>query len=359
MHVSRRLTSSFVLLMVMAFMAACGPSPSPTPTVTVPPLIDVTLPSSGAVEQLVTEIPLTGPVTTSQAEISGMSWYGDYLILLPQFPGRVATEGDGSVFALHKDDIIAYLDEPTEGVVIQPLEIPFQAPGLQEEVPGFDGFEAIAFTQGRVYLLIESRNLLETQSYLVAGEVAADLSEIRVDPSKLVEIPSQSGVSNLSDETLVVTGELLVTIHEAYGTGVNPEPVAHLFDQELEPLGTLSFPNIEYRITDATRINTRGRFWAINYFYPGDTELVPETDPLAERFGEGSTHARFEVVERLVEFKSVPAGFELTDTPPIQLELLGDDQARNWEGIVVLEDRGFLLVTDEHPRTILAFVPRP
>jgi hypothetical protein len=345
--------------MLMAFLAACRPAPAPTPTPTIPPLIDVTVPSSGAVEQLVTEIPLIGPVTSSQAEISGMSWYGDYLILLPQFPDRVETEGDGVVFALHKEDIIAYLDEPAEDVVIQPLEIPFLAPGLEEEVPGFDGFEAIALTQGRVFLLIEARDLQETQGYLVAGEVASDLSEIRIDASRLVEIPSQSGIGNMSDETLIVTGELLVTIHEANGLGVNPQPVAHLFDQELEPLGTLGFPNVEYRITDATRVSTSGRFWAINYFYPGDTALAPASDPLAERFGEGSTHARFDVVERLVEFKSVPSGFELTDASPIQLELLGDDQARNWEGVALLDTRGFLLVTDEHPRTILAFVPRP
>ena len=357
MKLSRIVT--LVLVFLMLLLAACGPASTPTPTATVPPLIDVTVPGGGTVEQPVTEIPLTGPVTPPSAEISGMSWYGDYLILLPQFPSRVATESGGAVFALHKDDIVAYLDEPTEGVVLQPLEIPFLAPGLEEAVPGFDGFEAIAFTQGRVFLLIEARDLQQTQAYLVAGEVASDLSEIRVDTSRVVEILSQSGIGNMSDETLVVTGELLVTVHEASGVGVNPEPVAHLFDQELESLGTLGFPNIEYRITDATRVNTNGRFWAINYFYPGDTELAPETDPLAERFGEGSTHAQSDVVERLVEFKSAPAGFELTDTPPIQLELLGDDVARNWEGVALLDDRGFLLVTDEHPRTILAFVPRP
>jgi hypothetical protein len=358
MKLSRTLTVVLVFLM-MAILAACGSSPAPTPTATVPPLIDVTVPGGGTVEQPVTEIPLTGPVTPPEAEISGMSWYGDYLILLPQFPNRVATEGEGAVFALFKEDIVAYLDEPVEDVVLQPLEIPFVAPGLEEAVPGFDGFEAIAFTQGQVFLLIEARDLQQTKGYLVAGEVASDLSEIRVDVSTLVEIPSQSGISNMSDETLVVTGELLVTIHEASGMGVNPEPVAHLFDQELESLGTLGFPNIEYRITDATRVNTNGRFWAINYFWPGDTELAPDSDPLAERFGEGSSHAQSDVVERLVEFKTVPAGFELTDTPPIQLELLEGDEARNWEGVALLDARGFLLVTDEHPRTILAFVPRP
>jgi hypothetical protein len=32
---------------------------------------------------------------------------------------------------------------------------------------------------------------------------------------------------------------------------------------------------------------------------------------------------------------------------------------RNWEGLVRLDDRGFLLVTDLFPGTILGFVPAP
>ena len=38
---------------------------------------------------------------------------------------------------------------------------------------------------------------------------------------------------------------------------------------------------------------------------------------------------------------------------------LGVGVARNWEGIARLEGRGFLLVTDQFPDTILAFVPYP
>ena len=41
---------------------------------------------------------------------------------------------------------------------------------------------------------------------------------------------------------------------------------------------------------------------------------------------------------------------------PVQLTL-GTGVSRNWEGIVVLEDRGFLIITDTHPRSLLSFVP--
>jgi len=40
------------------------------------------------------------------------------------------------------------------------------------------------------------------------------------------------------------------------------------------------------------------------------------------------------------------------------LKLADDGQSRNWEGIAMLDQRGFLLVTDQHPNTILAFVGR-
>jgi hypothetical protein len=49
-------------------------------------------------------------------------------------------------------------------------------------------------------------------------------------------------------------------------------------------------------------------------------------------------------------------GLALTDTPPIQLSLM-EGEARNWEGIVALDDLGFLIVSDTYPRTIFSFIP--
>ena len=41
----------------------------------------------------------------------------------------------------------------------------------------------------------------------------------------------------------------------------------------------------------------------------------------------------------------------------IQLEL--NKNSRNWEGLVRMDKKGFLMIVDEHPRTILAFVKKP
>lgn len=88
-------------------------------------------------------IPLTDPLALRDAEISGMAWYGDYLILLPQYPNMFATQGDGYIFALPKSEIVAFLDgESTEP--LDPIQIPFFAPGLRQDIAGFEGYEAIA-----------------------------------------------------------------------------------------------------------------------------------------------------------------------------------------------------------------------
>ena len=46
-----------------------------------------------------------------------------------------------------------------------------------------------------------------------------------------------------------------------------------------------------------------------------------------------------------------------TSTPPIQLYL--EEKSRNWEGLARVDGKGFLMIVDEHPRTILAFIPKP
>ena len=46
-----------------------------------------------------------------------------------------------------------------------------------------------------------------------------------------------------------------------------------------------------------------------------------------------------------------------TDTPPVNLALLLNGECRNWEAVVRLGDMGFLMMTDEYPGTLLAFVP--
>jgi len=66
-----------------------------------------------------------------------------------------------------------------------------------------------------------------------------------------------------------------------------------------------------------------------------------------------------DTVERLLELQLTRHGIERTDKPPVLLQLLNRTTCRNWEGLVRLDQQGFLLMTDEYPAAILAFVPFP
>lgn len=302
-------------------------------------------------------IPLAGPIAHRKAEISGMDWYGNYLILLPQFPDRFGQEGNGTVFALPKPDILNYLD----GKQIHPLtpiEIPFISPELEKVIPGFEGFEAIAFRENTAYLTIEA-GFFKTRAYLISGTVALDLSKITLDVNRLIEIPAQARIPNFSDEAILVVGERVLTLYEANGVYVNPNPIAHTFDLSLRSQQPLSLSPIEYRITDATEIDPSGRFWVINLFYFGDVLIKPKNDPLRPEQMQNSYLSQWRPVERLVELQLKDNGIHISNRDPIYIEQENRFYPQNWEAIARLDKRGFLLASDKYPSTLLGFVPLP
>jgi hypothetical protein len=357
----RRLYLSLFLWGILLLLAACtSPAlqslplqrlqaqPTNTPASTVQPLA----------------LPLSGVLESRRAEISGLDWYGDWLVLLPQYPHWFG-DGDGSLFLLHKEEIIDLLDGRSSEP-LTPRLLPLHAPGIRQSIPGFEGYEAIAFLGDQLFMTVESSQRGSMQGWLFTGRIAPDLSGIYLEAESRVALPPQAPILNMADETLFVVEEdgepVIVTLYEINGHVLNPDPVARRFRPDLSQLDPIPFPNVEYRITDATRVDDEGRFWVINYLWPGEWQL------LVSRYWLGDTPPRLndllsgtslEPVERLIEFQYSPEGITFTQSAPINLELLGDGTARNWEGIVRLEERGFLLATDNHPHTILAFVPLP
>lgn len=304
-------------------------------------------------EHPIKQIELAGSVASSRAEVSGMAWCEDNLILLPQYPDQFAEDGIGRVFSIPKSALSAYLASDTPEA-IEPNRMIFDTAGLPRELTGFEGFEAIAFRQDEVYVTVETRQSRGMMGYLVRGTVSDDCTAVTLDPGTMQELTPQANLSNMTDETLLLYEDQIYTIYEANGVNVNPEPVAHVFDMVPSPVGTVAFPSIEYRVTDATTISKDGTFWAINYFYPGDTKLLPGDDQIALDYGIGLTHQTAAQVERLVKMQITDAGIILVDQLPIYLEL-NSEESYNWEGLVRMED-GFLVVTDEYPTTILGYV---
>ncbi len=306
-------------------------------------------------ENPVQEIALSGPASEARAEISGMAWCGDDLILLPQYP-HLFTENDiPHIFSISRtiiDDFIS--GENTDP--IEPEMIPFHETNLASVILGFEGFEAIAFAGNTFYVTIEASPAAGMMGYLATGEVQGDCEALLIDADSLVSIEPQANLGNMSDEMIVLHDQQVYTFYEANGINVNPDPVSHRFSPDLSIHIDVPLDSVEYRLTDATAADETGFFWAINYFFPGDTKLQPGPDSIALSYGLGLSHQDAEQVERLVAYQITEDRILLADLDPIYLTLT-DDEARNWEGLVQYGD-GFLLVTDKYPSTILGFVGR-
>jgi hypothetical protein len=306
-------------------------------------------------EQDVIEIPLAGPLADRSAEISGLAWADDNLVLLPQYPGIFDENEAGLLFYIPKDEILAFLDGKSQAP-LEPRPIQLIAPELADQIRNFQGFESIGFSGARVFLTIESGSGTEMMGYLIAGMVSPDFSIILLDTARLAQLPPQAKYENLTDESILVLNDRVITFYEANGELMVTDPVAHVFDYNLRPTGTIPLDHIEYRLTD-TALASSDEFWGINYLFQGDTFMIPFSDPIADVFGKGPTQKEYPQVERLVKFHYTPDGISLVDSAPVSLSLVED--ARNWEGLALLDDRGFLLATDKFPTTILGFVPMP
>lgn len=309
---------------ILAFalaLTACTPAPRTRP--------------AGVPVQL---LPLEGPLAVPEAEISAMAWRGDTLVLVPQYPQRF---GD-VLFALDKVELLARVDGPHPPRPLRPRTIAFEDDGLAR-LPGYEGLEAIAFDGDRVYLLVET-SPRAMRAFVAAGEVMDGGARVRVRSASAVPIEPPVALDNMSHEALVVRDGRLLAFFEANGPAINPSPRAALFDGDLHPLGDVPFPPLDFRVADATVPDADGRFWVSNLFYIGDRKLRA-----ASRTS----------VEQLVELQWTPSGVARTKTPPLVLQRIDDQTTRNWEGLVRLDDRGFLLATDTYPETLLGFVRHP
>ena len=308
-------------------------------------------------ETKIREIPLYGELADRNAEISGLAWCEDQLILLPQYPQMYKGEYNGVLFAIDRSDLVKWKNNKSDKVMFRTIGINFN--GLDEDL--FDigsGFESVAFLDKDVYFTVESSGWFDTKGYVLKGKISEDLSYIDLFSETLHEIPSQSGVTNLSEEAILIADSLIYTFHEANGVKINPSPVSHSFTLDLTPHGNIPLDNLEYRITDATSVDSLNRFWVINYLFPEDWNDLKVYEKREYEFkGIGISHKQRLNVERLVEYQVSKDRILRTNSLPVYVELGQSKGGRNWEGIVRFSD-GFLIITDKYPRTILAFVEK-
>ena len=310
-------------------------------------------------ETRVKEIELIGIGSERFIEASGLAWFGDYLIILPQYPHKVSKKNDGALLYLTRAEIEAYLFTDSKKA-LEPRTVKLIAEGLDSlgKRRG-SGYEAVTIKGNDIYLTIESIDNEIASSYLVAGKIFGDLDSIVVTPSFKYAITSNSGLFNIGEESIINYNNEIICIHEANGKNNTMQHSAFVLNTADFTSTKIDFPVIEYRITDATSVDSLGNFWVVNYYYPGEESLLkPSNDYYSEKYGIGRTNYRFSPIERLIKLQIVGNKIRYTNEAPIYLEL-GDDKGSNWEGIVELEGKGFLIITDYYPRTLFAFVKYP
>ena len=302
-------------------------------------------------------IPLKLPERISAAsfEYSGMGWFGDYMVLLPQYPEGKDFSRKPNLFAIAKQDLLAAITDPDLELPVR--DIPIENSDLRSVIKGFEGFESILFVDQNVYMTIESRAGDPMMGYLIRGVVNGDLESITLDVNSLVELRPFSSELNATFEGMTYWNGSLYVMYEHNSMRNVKQPVAYQINPDLENIREIPFPVINYRITDATISDVDGKFWVMNYFFPGDTHLAVDQDSLVEEYGEGKTYAENDPVERLVQLQIENDQISRIDQPPTYLQLLDNDIARNWEGLVMLDNLGFLLITDSFPGSVLGFCP--
>ena len=103
-------------------------------------------------EVLPIEILLTGEASDRSLEMSGLAWYNQNLILMPQY----VNESKPRFYYLKKSVINDWLksDRKTR---LNPDKIDIIMPDYFNSIKGYQGFEAICFIGNKAYLIIESK----------------------------------------------------------------------------------------------------------------------------------------------------------------------------------------------------------
>lgn len=322
-------------------------------------------------EVKIKEITLAPPLNSPLSQISTLAWCQDYLVLLPQKPGfetlnpnddgtntQLVSKAPHYLYTIKKSAIEKYLDTANP----KPLaakQIVLDDTELQALLPGFDGYESLNCSGNQFWFSVETIHTLQeyrTTIYAAQANLNSEKPKITINPKPFAVLGSLSNTPNHSHEASVIINNKLVSIHEINSAAI--VGTAHVAQTDLKTgkVSELAFPNIPFRITDASAADDQNRFWVSNYHYPGSSLFFLED--LKQYKAVGKTHKTHQQVERLIEFQLLDNKIVRTKTKPFYLQL-NSKNGRNWEGLVRLNKDGFLLITDQHPSTVLGFVAYP
>lgn len=308
---------------------------------------------------------LAGDAAARGNEYSGLAWHGDELFLLPQWSPRGLARARSRpgftrpwVYRIPGARVRAWVDGADRSPVT-PERVEFDLLDLPND-QRYQGFEAVAFEGDRASLLVE-RGIGEVMSALLVTATLDPARGLVLDRDALtLEVPMRS--DNHSYEALTRVGGSWLALYEANGMSSSCASQALRCGSTRDEPQVVSVAPIPYRVTDATAADADRRFWVTQYSYRdvGDTAECERTIRASGCFSEpvdcdprgGDARS----VERLVELRD--EGVAVRPTGRV-IRLQREARPRNWEGVARLDGRGFVMVTDEWPRSILGFVPSP
>ena len=140
------------------------------------------------------EIKLFGHITNEEEEISGMDWYQDKLILLPE-------NLVGYVYSIPKRKIWEYLtiEKPNP---INPDKMIFKTVDYSKIISGFEGFESIVFHNEIVALTIEAKKDNLMAGYFIWGNINLETNKINIPEKNIIELPIPVQIDNFTFESL-------------------------------------------------------------------------------------------------------------------------------------------------------------
>lgn len=294
-------------------------------------------------------LPLDLDSVPGVGEFSSLAWWGDDLLVLPQFP--TGPESDG-LLVISRDSLARAIGEVERGAAVRPLRpelFRVAVDGITDSIPDYDGFEALAIDGDRCYALVEYGDDLRGGwgSRLLAGRIDGDARLVRFEHLGALRLEGPQMRRNFTHEALILEENEIWVFPELNGPGVVESSSLLRFGEDLRFHGRAVLPSLEFRVTDATEVDDTGRFWVLDIFWPDDVATIR---PALGR----------EPVERLVPLQVV-GGVVVRDARRAILDLRADGQRpmHNWEGVARWGDAGFLLVTDSYPADLLAYVARP
>ena len=285
MHTKSKLRLVFIAMALATIVILCSCQPLEVPGEQQASNLIASDPTPAPVlerhpEQKPQLIPLTGDIAGPEAEISGLAWFGDVLVLLPQYPRLF----NHSLFGIRRAALAEAISNPS-GSALEPFPIPLLNGEELGHLDGYEGLEAIVFSDSRFYVAVEGRSRGSMLAYLIPGTVVGEAEELQLDVASAISLPPQTNLMNKAYETLLLHGTDIIAIHELSGRDLNPDRHALRLTAELEPLADMDMPEVEFRITDATALDHQGRFWVANFHWPGEKQLPAQYDGIRQRWG--------------------------------------------------------------------------